>query len=59
MVQPVKAVVMVGWFWIVNDHYFQLKMGCGVGTNTIAKLFALWCLLIFVIMSDATETNKD
>ena len=29
---------------INKDHYFTLKLNCGLHSNTVAELLALWCL---------------
>jgi len=33
--------------WLVDHHYFHCKQGCGFGSNTNAKLLALWGFLYF------------
>ena len=30
-----------------NEHYFHLKLGCGLSTNTRSELLSLWVLLVF------------
>lgn len=37
-----------GLFVISNSDYYELSLGCGMGSNTRAELLALWCLLHFM-----------
>ena len=32
---------------ISKEHFYYIKMGCGLSTNTRAELLALWVLLTF------------
>ena len=31
--------------WINEQHFLEIKLGCGHNTNTRAELLALWALL--------------